>query len=153
MSFPIDEMGDTEDAGFSFEAADVDYALPMPEQTAAWLANVVRKEQAELGSVTFIFCSDTYLLDYNIRYLGHDTLTDVITFPYSETKVEGDIFISIDRVKENASEFGLTMQDELHRVMVHGVLHLLGFDDYSDEDRASMRLKEEQYLALREPLA
>lgn len=153
MSFPMDEMAGMEDAGFSFVAADVEYFLPMPEQTAAWLAEVVRKEQAELGAVTLIFCSDTYLHDYNIRYLGHDTLTDVITFPYSETKVEGDIFISIERVRENASEFGVSVQDELHRVMVHGVLHLLGFDDHSDEDRATMRRMEEQYLALREPLA
>jgi rRNA maturation RNase YbeY len=100
-------------------------------------------------SLSFIFCSDDYLHQINVEYLHHDTLTDVITFEYTAANsdaIEGDIFISIDRIKENAAEFQVPFEVELHRIMVHGTLHLLGYSDKSPNDKALMTEKENFYL-------
>jgi rRNA maturation RNase YbeY len=115
-----------------------------------WLQNVVRAEKQELETLNFIFCSDQYLLTINRQYLDHDTYTDIITFDNSEgDTINGDVFISIDRVNENAATLNLAKRDELHRVMVHGVLHLLGYTDKGKAKKQEMTAKEDHYLKLR----
>ncbi|WP_341900503.1 rRNA maturation RNase YbeY [Fluviicola taffensis] len=122
-----------------------------PEFLFAWYSNVCEVEGKELGEISIIFCSDEHLLQMNKEYLQHDYYTDIITFDYSEESlVSGDLFISVDRVQDNADEFDVLFQDELHRVCVHGLLHLCGYKDKSDEDEAVMRLKENEMLVLRE---
>ena len=104
----------------------------------------------EVGCLTYVFCSDPYLHKMNVEYLNHDTFTDIITFNYCEnTIISGDIFISVDRVRENALKYDVLFEDELDRVIVHGVLHLIGYNDKSKEEQAEMRGKEEFYLNLR----
>ena len=116
-----------------------------------WLKMVAGSEIKTLGDISIIFCSDNYILDVNIRYLHHDYFTDVITFDYCEgDKLSGDLFISIDSVRENAIEFGSDFDEELHRVIVHGLLHLIGYDDHTPEDQKIMRAKEDYYLSLRD---
>ena len=116
-----------------------------------WLKMVAGSEIKSLGDISIIFCSDNYILDVNIRYLHHDYFTDVITFDYCEGgKLSGDLFISIDSVRENAVEFGTEFDEELHRVIVHGLLHLIGYDDHTPEDQKQMRAKEDYYLSLRD---
>lgn len=111
---------------------------------------VAGSEIKTLGDISIIFCSDNYILDVNLRYLHHDYFTDVITFDYCEgNRLSGDLFISIDSVRENAVEFGTEFDDELHRVIVHGLLHLIGYDDNTLEDQKLMREKEDYYLGLR----
>ena len=116
-----------------------------------WLQNVAESENAKLTNLSYIFCSDDYLHKVNLEYLNHDTLTDVITFPYSEhpLPIESDIFISIDRCKANAETYNIKAINEVHRVMVHGLLHLLGFDDKSKKQKRVMSAKEDYYLSLR----
>ena len=115
-----------------------------------WLKLVAGSEIKTLGDISIIFCSDNYILDVNIKYLHHDYFTDVITFDYCEgDKLSGDLFISIDSVRENAIEFGTEFDEELHRVIVHGLLHLIGYDDHTPEDQKVMRAKEDYYLSLR----
>ena len=116
----------------------------------AWLRSVTEKERCRLGDINIIFCSDPYLLKINLQYLGHDYFTDIITFDYSEKPVvSGDLFISVDSVKDNAAFYGSGFEDELHRVIVHGLLHLIGYDDHTPEDIAEMRSKENEYLSIR----
>ena len=106
-----------------------------------------------IGDISIIFCSDPYILDINIRYLHHDYFTDIITFDYTEgDRLSGDLFISLDTVRANADEYGSDFETELNRVMVHGVLHLIGYDDHSSADKKLMREKEDYYLSLREVL-
>lgn len=115
-----------------------------------WLKLVAGSEIKTLGDISIIFCSDNYILDVNIKYLHHDYFTDVITFDYCEgDRLSGDLFISIDSVRENAIEFGTDFDEELHRVIVHGLLHLIGYDDHTPEDQKVMRAKEDYYLSLR----
>ncbi len=119
----------------------------------SWLKLTAESEICRLGDINIIFCSDPYILDINIKYLGHDYYTDIITFDYSEKPVvSGDLFISIDSVRENAIFYGSDFQEELHRVIVHGLLHLIGYDDHSEEDIAQMRAKENYYLDIRRKL-
>ena len=119
----------------------------------AWLRCVAEREQCRLGDLTIIFCSDPYLLNINLQYLGHDYFTDIITFDYSEKPVvSGDLFISVDTVRDNASFYGAGFDEELHRVIVHGLLHLIGYDDHTDADIAQMRLKENESLSLRQEM-
>lgn len=108
-------------------------------------------EKHQLKEINYIFCSDFFLLNLNQDFLNHDTLTDIITFDNSENKImlEGEVYISIDRVKENASKFKSEFQDELDRVIIHGVLHLMGYKDKESTDKALMRKKEEACLSLR----
>lgn len=115
-----------------------------------WVKKIITSENKKLGDIVFIFCNDTYLLEKNIEFLNHDTLTDVITFDYCEKdKINGDIFISIDRIQENAKFFEVTFLNELHRVMAHGLLHLLGYKDKTQEDATIMKSKENFYLSIK----
>ena len=115
-----------------------------------WLKKVVSTENKQLGKIIFVFCNDYYLLKKNIQFLKHDTLTDVITFEYSMgSQISGDILISVDRVKENSKKFDVTFLNELDRVMVHGLLHLLGYNDKSKQDAKLMRFKEDFYLSIK----
>lgn len=126
------------------------FKLPKPRRTATWLARVIEESNYEPGEISIIFCTDKVLLKINQDYLNHDTLTDIITFDHSEDpgRIEGDIFISIDRVKENAAQFGISFQHELHRVMIHGVLHLLGLTDKTKKAKQQMRSEEDRCLSL-----
>ena len=113
------------------------------------IEKLVVNENRTLGDVNYILCSDAYLLDINRQYLNHDYYTDVISFDYCEDNViSGDIFISVDTVADNAKEYGVTFEKELARVMIHGVLHFIGYNDKSDEEVPVMRAKENQYLPL-----
>ena len=115
-----------------------------------WLKMVAGSEIRKIGDINIIFCSDNYILDVNMKYLQHDYFTDIITFDYCEGKVlSGDLFISVDSVRENSIEFGTDFEEELHRVIVHGVLHLIGYDDHTEEDKKVMRQKEYYYLQMR----
>ena len=115
-----------------------------------WLKMVAGSEIRKIGDINVIFCSDNYILDVNRKYLQHDYFTDIITFDYCEGKVlSGDLFISVDSVRENSIEFGTDFEEELHRVIVHGVLHLIGYDDHTEEDKKLMRQKENYYLKMR----
>jgi len=133
-----------------FFVEDVDFKLNNPRKISAWIREVIEKEGSSLKSINYIFCSDEYLWGLNTLYLNHNTYTDIITFDTSDTEqIEGDIFISVDRVKENAEKFKKSFTDELHRVIIHGVLHLLGYSDKSSRKRIIMRKKEDTYLSLR----
>jgi rRNA maturation RNase YbeY len=117
-------------------------------QNKKWLNQVISNEAKVEGDITYIFCNDDYLLEKNIRFLNHNTLTDVITFDYCEgNSVSGDIFISIERVKENSEVFKVDFLTELNRVMVHGLLHLLGYKDKTEKESNLMRKKENYYLS------
>lgn len=132
-----------------FYSEDVPFRLPDIRIKRQWLEKVIESEGKIVGEISYIFCSDDYLYKMNVQYLNHDTLTDVITFDYTEAnKISGDIFISIPRVEENASDFGKTFADELNRVMVHGILHLCGYKDKTTKDEKIMRLKEDEKLEL-----
>jgi probable rRNA maturation factor len=138
------------DVDFFFEDIN-QFKVPKPIRTRRWIRSVIRKEKRTLSHLNFIFCSDEYLLSINQQYLRHNTFTDIITFDNSEEPrtIEGDIFISIERVRENADTRQIAFEDELNRVMVHGVLHLIGYKDKSNDDKALMRKKEDAYLSLR----
>ena len=138
----------TEKIQFFFE--DIDFDLNRPQEIIQWVINVIQKEKFNLSSLNFIFCSDNYLHEINLKHLNHDTYTDVITFPYSKESIEGDIFISVDRIKENAKNFKVSLEDEFCRVMIHGVLHLCGYDDKTQEEKNLMRKKEDTHLMSRE---
>lgn len=125
---------------------DLEFILPDPDGFTNWINNVVTEEQNTVGLITYIFCSDAYLLSINKTHLKHDYYTDVITFPYGSQPIEGDIYISIDRIKENAKDEGVSFLNELSRVMIHGVFHLLGYDDKSQEQQLKMTGKENQAL-------
>lgn len=130
-------------------------SVPIPIDQSAeilseWITVCCQKEKCSLGEVNFIFCDDPYLLSMNQQFLDHDHYTDVITFDYSEDSlVHGDIFISVDTVRDNAVSFENTARDEFHRVMIHGVLHLIGYQDKSEDQQRTMRSKEDFYLSLR----
>jgi len=135
----------------NFFCEDVDFKLKHPRKTSTWIKESILKEKRILQGLNYIFCSDQYLLQMNQEYLNHKTLTDIITFDNAETAktIEGDIFISIDRVTENAEKFDRPFDEELHRVLIHGVLHLVGYGDKDPASKAKMRKKEDTYLALR----
>lgn len=135
-----------------FHTEDIDFELKESEIIKKWLQTVIKREGSTLGELTYIFCSDEYLYQMNMDYLQHDTYTDVITFQYSEEVVHGDVFISIERVYDNASHFDVTVMDELSRVLVHGLLHLLGYKDKMEEEQLEMTAKENEYLKLKETL-
>ena len=135
----------------SYFNEDIKFDFKEKRLTNRWLKLVAESEIRRLGDISIIFCSDNYILDVNIKYLQHDYFTDIITFDYCEgDTVSGDLFISIDSVRENAAFYGTEFKDELNRVIVHGVLHLIGYDDHSEEDIKEMRAKENYYLSLRE---
>jgi rRNA maturation RNase YbeY len=130
-----------------FCTEDVTFSLKEKLKHKAWLNEVAKQEGKKIVELSYVFCSDAYLLEINQAYLNHDTLTDIVTFDNSENsnKIEGDIFISIDRVRENGEKLG-TSETELERVMVHGLLHLLGYKDKKKEDKALMTEKEDFYI-------
>lgn len=133
-----------------FFSEDIPFKPPYPRKTKSWIKQTIAKEKKTPGDLNFIFCSDDYLLQINIDYLNHQTYTDIITFDNSEDPkfIEGDIFISIDRVRENALKFNRPFEEELRRVIIHGVLHLIGYSDKSNEQKIVMRRKEDAYLSL-----
>ena len=134
----------------NFFCEDIAFKLPKPRKTIAWIKQVVSDEGFKLKSIAFVFCSDPYLNQINVQYLDHDTYTDIITFDNSEEddEVEGDIFISVERIKENSQNLKQSFQEEVHRVMIHGVLHLLGYKDKTKNERSEMRSKEDRCLSL-----
>jgi rRNA maturation RNase YbeY len=131
----------------AFLTEDITFELKEKLKHKAWLKEAAKAEGFRIGELNYIFCSDDYLLDINQKYLGHDTLTDIVTFDNSEDPkmIEGDIFISIERVQENALKFD-TAESELKRVMVHGLLHLAGYKDKDKAQKELMRNKENEYL-------
>ena len=134
----------------SFHIEEIEFELSEPQKLTEWIESTASAEGKSISAVNFIFCSDEYLYKMNMDYLQHDTYTDVITFPYSspeDSYIEGDIFISVERTAENARKFGVSPEIELHRVMIHGVLHLIGYDDKSPAKKKIMTAKEDEYLA------
>ena len=137
----------------SYFTQDTDFKFKSKRLTSQWLKLVAQAESKKLGAVSVIFCSDNYLLDVNKKYLNHDYFTDIITFDYCEGDlISGDLFISIDSVKDNSEFYKSCFEDELNRVIVHGVLHLIGYDDHTESDVAVMRSKEDFYLNFRSTL-
>lgn len=137
----------------SYYFEDIDFVFKGKAKNNAWLRLVAESEIRRLGDINIIFCSDNYILGINQQYLSHDYFTDIITFDYCEgDKLSGDLFISIDTVRANAEEYGEGFDRELKRVIVHGVLHLIGYDDHSAADQKQMREKENYYLSLRDLL-
>jgi rRNA maturation RNase YbeY len=134
-----------------FFTEDLTFALKNKIKVRQWITDTIVAEGFKLQELTYIFCSDTYLLQINQQYLDHDTYTDIITFDNSTEKglIAGDIFISIDRIHENAAQYKVSVIDELHRVMVHGTLHLLGYKDKTPSCKEKMTQKEDYYLAKR----
>ena len=134
----------------TFQSEEIKFTLKEKNRHKAWLIKLATKEKFSILELNYIFCSDEFLHKVNLDYLNHDTYTDIITFDNSEDKkskiIEGDIFISIDRVKENAQKFSVNPDDELHRVMAHGLLHLMGYKDKSGTDSVVMRKKEEESI-------
>jgi probable rRNA maturation factor len=128
---------------------ETDFILDNEEAFASWLSNVIVSEDKKEGEINYIFCDDEYLHKINLEYLNHDTLTDIISFDYSMgNELNGDIFVSIERVKDNASDFEVSFENELKRVLVHGLLHYCGYKDKSVEDEALMRSKEDEKTAM-----
>jgi rRNA maturation RNase YbeY len=132
----------------NFHAEAIDFKVLNPIKTKRWLRSVIESEGFELLEINYIFCNDEYLHTINVEYLEHDTLTDIITFDNSEEEqlIEGDIFVSIERIIDNTKDFNTTFEQEFKRVIVHGVLHLCGYFDKTDEDEKQMRDKEDYYI-------
>ena len=129
---------------------EIVFSLQDEASVSTWISNLINEEDCREGEINYVFCSDDYLHKINIDFLDHDTLTDIISFDYSVGKeLHGDIYISIDRVIDNAKDFDVQFKDELARVMVHGVLHYCGYKDKSEEDVMIMRSKEDYYLSKR----
>jgi len=144
FSFP----GEKENV-ISFHSEELDFTPEQPERLAAWIRQVIDQQKCTLSFLNYIFCTDDYLHNINVAYLDHDTLTDIITFPYTDPpRIEGDIFISIDRVRENAATLHLPFTQELHRVIIHGVLHLCGQGDKTEREKGEMRAKEDEALEM-----
>lgn len=132
-----------------FTTEEVEFTLPEQEKIEEWISTVVKRRGKRVGEIGYLFCDDKYLINVNREYLNHETYTDIITFDYvAGNIISGDIFISIERVAENAKTFGVPFEQELRRVIIHGVLHLLGQDDKSDEEAKAMRNQEEESLEI-----
>jgi probable rRNA maturation factor len=138
------------DAEINFFSEEIKFLLKDKIRLREWIYEVVKKEKKDIEFINYIFCSDAYLLKLNKTYLQHNYFTDVITFSYDEgeKQLKGDIYISIERVKENAKDYSRTFYNELHRVMIHGVLHLIGYEDNTDKERELIRKKEDKYLSM-----
>ncbi len=132
-----------------FVSEGVDFSLRDEKAATGWLQKIIEQEGCVLHLLNFIFCSDDYLHQLNVEYLDHDTLTDIITFPYADPpSIHGDIFISIERVRDNANDFKVSFELELSRVMAHGVLHLCGYGDKTEPEKKIMRGKEDEAIKL-----
>jgi probable rRNA maturation factor len=124
---------------------ETDFQLENETQFSDWISRVILSENKKEGDINYIFCDDEYILEINKQYLGHDYYTDIISFDYSVgNELNGDIFVSVDRVKENATDFNATFDEELKRVIIHGILHYCGYKDKSEDDKALMRRKEDE---------
>ena len=134
----------------SFYAEDIDFKMSKPLKTKTWIRKVIQKERKKLFSLSYVFCSDEFLSQLNTKYLKHKALTDIITFDYSDESgsIVAEIYISIPRVKENGDLYKTGFDNELRRVMIHGVLHLVGYSDKKPSEKALMRKKEEACLSL-----
>ncbi|WP_353169799.1 rRNA maturation RNase YbeY [Flavobacterium sp.] len=131
---------------FNYES---DFILEQEPVYSSWIENIILSENKTLGEISYIFCDDAYLHNINMQYLNHDTLTDIISFDYTEGDIiSGDIFISIERVKDNAIDFNVSFEEELKRVLAHGILHYCGYKDKTDTNVALMRAKEEEKIKL-----
>ena len=129
---------------------ETNFKLDSENALSEWISNSIRSEGFKTGEINYIFCDDDYLHKLNVEFLDHDTLTDIISFDYSVGKeLHGDIYISIERVTDNADNFKVNFSEELHRVMIHGILHYCGYKDKTDDDIQVMRQKENHYLASR----
>lgn len=132
-----------------FRSEKISFTLKKKSLIEKWVASVIEKEKKFVGEIHFVFCSDKFLHALNKKYLYHNTLTDIITFDYSlKKKLIGEIYISIDRVKENAKKFESEFENELHRVMIHGVLHLCGYKDKTKQQKEKIRKKENECLKI-----
>ena len=128
---------------------ETDFELDNEAQYEDWISRIIESEGFDEGEINYIFCDDEYLHKINVEYLDHDTLTDIISFDYTVGNVlQGDIFISIERVQDNANDFNVSFEEELKRVLSHGVLHYCGYKDKSEEDEALMRAKEEEKMQM-----
>ena len=126
-----------------------DFVLEQSERVESWLKAAALKESYGIDSLGYVFCSDDFLLEINQQFLDHDTLTDIVTFDYTEgTILNGEIYISTDRVADNAKDFNVDFDTELRRVIIHGLLHMCGYGDKTDDEKSNMRKKEDEYLAL-----
>jgi probable rRNA maturation factor len=133
-----------------FFSEEIEFKVPQSAKTAKWIKSISQSEDYKIGELNYIFCSDEYLLEINRQYLEHDYYTDIITFDNSEEegKLEGDIYVSVDRVRDNAVSMNVPFDVELRRVLIHGLLHLIGFEDSDDELKKQMRAKEDECLLL-----
>ena len=130
--------------------SESEFILDKQDEISKWIRHIITNEEYDLGDITYVFCNDEYLVKLNNQFLNHDTLTDIISFDNSLGKqVHGEIYISVERVKENAKEFKAAFLDELHRVIIHGVLHYCGYKDKTLKDAEKMRLRENEALAMR----
>ncbi|MDI5898057.1 rRNA maturation RNase YbeY [Flavobacterium yafengii] len=128
---------------------ETDFNLENEEAIEAWLGNVITSEKKKEGEINYIFCDDEYLHKINVEYLDHDTLTDIISFDYSMgNELHGDIFVSVERVKDNAADFNVSFEEELKRVLVHGILHYCGYKDKGEAEELLMRSKEDEKIAM-----
>jgi len=126
------------------------FDLSEKNNLSKWIEFVIHQEEKNLGEINYIFCNDNDLLEINIKHLNHNTLTDIISFDFSLGDIiSGDVFISTERIAENALGLGFSFQEELHRVMIHGILHYCGYGDKTEEQKTQMRAKEDYYLSLR----
>ncbi|MDG5491075.1 rRNA maturation RNase YbeY [Psychroserpens sp. SPM9] len=126
---------------------ETDFKLEDETKVSNWISSAILNENCKEGELNYIFCDDTYLHQLNVEFLNHDTLTDIISFDYSVGKeLHGDIYISVERVADNAKDFQVLFNDELHRVIIHGILHYCGYKDKTETDAKTMRLKEDYYL-------
>ncbi len=127
---------------------ETDFKLANANEISNWIQATIREEKYKMEEISYIFCDDEYLVEKNVKYLNHNTLTDIISFDYSVGKIiSGDIFISIERVKENATIFEVSLTQELHRVMIHGILHYCDYHDKTEDQKKEMRSKENYYLS------
>jgi rRNA maturation RNase YbeY len=134
----------------TFHNEDIKFNLKNKRLLKSWIKDSTQNENCSVGNLTYVFCSDEHLLNMNKEHLNHNYYTDIITFSYNvEKQISGDFFISIDRVDENANQQNNKFTDELHRVLIHGVLHLVGYNDKTDLQQAEMTSKEDYYLNLR----
>ncbi len=140
----------------NLQTENIKFTLKNKTLLKQWIKEVIEKKKRKAGEITFVFCNDDYLLNINKQYLNHDTFTDIITFDYSKEDskqpISGDIFISIERVKENALKYSKTFENELHRVIIHGVLHLLGYTDKTKATKEEMTRQENLCLKVFEKM-
>lgn len=147
FNFPVfNEEYENEEITFFYE--DIDGDIIDEEKAAVWISNLIHSEKKTPGAIAYIFCTDKYLLEINQKFLDHDTLTDIITFQYRTNPLEGDIYISVERTRDNAKALQVHEDIELRRVIAHGVLHLCGYKDKTPEQESEMRTKEDFYLDL-----